>query len=339
MNHIRTHRAVAGIWWCPPYEDDKNSPEVRAASMGLESSGGMERSRRQKHRGALKCISKRTIALKISYDGRRYSGVSPQSGRETIGGYLEYALKSTRLGEKLVYAGRTDAGVSAIGMIASGVLTSRIEMPNRSYAVAEDDYKEYKYDVMLNNHLPPDIRVVGWAPVPDTFSARFTCIQRQYRYYFHKKGLDIDRMSKAASEIKGMSSFYCFSKHSDKNARYERTLDECRVVDDGDLYYLDIRARAFLHNMVRKIVWAIKKSGRGESYDVQRIGTSEPYPLVFCNAVYPHELSFITNHRCSEEFRHKLESDQISCKISKIRVEHLDNGFAKEARHEEKAHK
>ncbi|KAG5859069.1 tRNA pseudouridine synthase [Encephalitozoon hellem] len=304
--------------------------DIGGSPLNLGDGEGVGKNGRGKHKRALKCLSQRTVALKISYDGQGYSGLSPQNGKETIGGNLEYALKATGLGEKLVYAGRTDAGVSAINMIASCVVISRVLEPNRSYSITEDDYREYKYDIMLNNHLPSDIRVIGWAPVPDTFNARFTCVQRQYRYYFHKEGLDIDEMNEAASRIKRMENFYYFSKHSDENARYERRLDECRVVDDGDMYYLDIRARAFLHNMVRKIVWAIQKSGRGEAYDIQRIGTSEPHPLVFCGAAYPHELSFISNLRCFSEFRYKMERDQINYKISRYRLEHLTDELSKE---------
>ncbi|ADM12649.1 tRNA pseudouridine synthase A [Encephalitozoon intestinalis ATCC 50506] len=300
-----------------------------------------ERRSKEKQRKTFQCLSRRTVALRISYDGRRYSGMAPQSGKETVGGHLENALKFTGLGEKLVYAGRTDAGVSAISMVVSGVFISRIEMPNRSYVVTESDYKEYKYDMILNSHLPSDIRVIGWAPVPDTFSARFTCIQRQYRYYFHKEDLDADRMREMASRIKKMENFYYFSKHSDKNARYERKLDECRIVDEGDVYYLDIRARAFLHNMVRKIVWAIQKAGKGETYDAERVGTSEPDPLVFCGAIYPHELCFINNPRCHEEFRRQMENDQISYKISQARLESLRNELCKETKRkeEEASHK
>ncbi|AFN84131.1 tRNA pseudouridine synthase A [Encephalitozoon romaleae SJ-2008] len=294
--------------------------------------GNVKKMHQEKHKKALKCLSQRTVALKISYNGEGYSGVSPQNGRKTIGGNLEYALKATGLGEKLVYAGRTDSGVSAINMVASGVVISRVLEPNRSYVITKDDHKEYKYDIMLNNYLPSDIRVIGWAPVPDTFNARFTCIQRQYRYYFHKEGLDINEMNQAASRIKDINNFYYFSKHSDKNARYERKLDECRIIDDGDIYYLDIKARAFLHNMVRKIVWAVQKSGKGEEYDIQRIGTSEPYPLVFCGAVYPYELSFINNLRCCSELRYRMERDQINYKISRDRLEHLANELSKEVR-------
>ncbi|KAH9410692.1 hypothetical protein HK407_12g18240 [Ordospora pajunii] len=274
------------------------------------------------HKKAFPGVCMRMIALKISYDGRRYSGVARQFGKQTIDGYLLNALEITGLGSKLVYAGRTDAGVSAVGMIASVQVVSRIADPSRSYVLGDEDHKEYRYDLILNSYLPEDIRVIGWAPVPDDFSARFTCIQRQYRYYFHKDGLDMCKMQDSAHRIKGMTNFYYLCKHSDKNALYERSIDECRIVDDGDMYYLDIKARAFLHNMVRKIMWVVLKDGRGEAYDEKRIGVEEPYPLVFCNAIYPEELQFIVDPRCKVLFDRQAKEIRARCKIAVLRFEH-----------------
>lgn len=269
-------------------------------------------------------VSKRTVALRMSYDGRLYSGIAPQKDKKTIGGYLLNALRMTGLGDNPVYAGRTDAGVSGINMVVSVVAISRIETPNRSYEIREDDYREYRYDLILNNYLPEDVRVTGWAPVPDTFSARFACTQRQYRYYFHKEDLDLGKMNEAASRIKEMTNFYHLSKHSDKNARYERTLDECKIVDDEDMYFLDIKARAFLHNMVRKIVWILLKVGMGGEFSLDRVGIAEPYPLVFTGATYHNKLNFIGGHLSKDVFRKQLREDQTRYKVSKLRLESFD---------------
>lgn len=280
---------------------------------------------RMPSRRALSAASHRTIALRMSYDGQGYSGMAPQHGKRTVGEHLLHALRTTGLGDSVVYAGRTDAGVSAVNMVVSAVVISRLNAPNRSYSVVEDDHREYRYDLILNSHLPPDIRVTGWAPAPDTFSARFTCVQRQYRYYFHKEGLDLCRMNEAALRIKGMRNFYSLSKHSDAGARYERTVDECRVVDDGDMFYLDIRARAFLHNMVRKIMWVVQRVGRGEEFSLERVGIADPTPLVFSGAAYPTRLAFIGNHRDREAFLDELRTVQTRHKISAFRLQHFNS--------------
>lgn len=272
-------------------------------------------------RRVFECVSRRTIALRISYNGRDYSGTAPQSGKNTVGGHLLSALETTGLGDCPVYAGRTDAGVSGINMVVSIRAISRLPVPNKSYELQEDDHREYRYDLILNDYLPSDIRVTGWAPVPDDFSARFSCVQRQYRHYFHKEGLDLGRMNDAAAMIGKMTNFYHLSKHSNKNARYERTLDECRIVDDGDMYYLDIRARSFLHNMVRKIVWVVQSVGRGGELSLEKVGVAEPYALVFSGAVYPCRLNFVGNHRDREMFRRQLDADHVAYKISRLRLE------------------
>lgn len=57
---------------------------------------------------------------------------------------------------------------------------------------------ELPYVKMLNRVLPPDIRALGWAPVPSGFSARFDCQYRTYRYYFPRGNLDVELMAEAA---------------------------------------------------------------------------------------------------------------------------------------------
>ncbi|WUR02178.1 tRNA pseudouridine synthase [Vairimorpha necatrix] len=63
--------------------------------------------------------SHRNVALRISYDGGKYCGLAEYKYGDTIGNRLRNALIMSNLGEDITYAGRTDKGVSAIGMIAS----------------------------------------------------------------------------------------------------------------------------------------------------------------------------------------------------------------------------
>jgi tRNA pseudouridine38/39 synthase len=277
---------------------------------------------------SFEAVSTRKIAIRISYDGKSYSGVAAQRDRKTISGCILNALEMTGLGHNLTFAGRTDTGVSAINMVGSLTVISRLPKPNGSYGLVDEDMREYRYDLILNSYLPLDIRITGWAPVPEDFSARFTCIQRRYRYYFHKEDLDLEKMDAAAAKIRETRNFYELSKHSDKNARYERTLDECKIVDDGDMFYLDIRARAFLHNMVRKIMWVLLKAGRGEGYSMERVGIAEPYSLVFCGASYPQRLNFVGNHLDRDVFCRQLKADHIRYKMSRLRLECFDDGDA-----------
>jgi tRNA U38,U39,U40 pseudouridine synthase TruA len=67
--------------------------------------------------------------------------------------------------------------------------------------------EELDYSMILNSLLPPDIRVLGWADVPEPFSARFSATMRTYRYYFPRRSLDIPAMRAAAGELVGEHDF------------------------------------------------------------------------------------------------------------------------------------
>ena len=60
---------------------------------------------------------------------------------------------------------------------------------------------------MLNRLLPPDIRMLGYARVPEYFDARFSCIYREYKYFFSPKGLNLDQMTLAAQKMIGTHDF------------------------------------------------------------------------------------------------------------------------------------
>ncbi|KAF9764902.1 tRNA pseudouridine(38/39) synthase [Nosema granulosis] len=271
----------------------------------------------------LKFKSTRLIALKISYDGANYSGLAEYKYGNTVGNHIRNALEQSSLGSKIVYAGRTDAGVSGISMVASCEVKSRLESPNQSYSIQDNDYLEFNYDMILNYYLPEDIRITGWAPVPVDFSARFTCTQRSYRYYFDPEGLDLDRMREMASKILEMKNFYNLSKHSDKNARYDRTVDHCEIVEDDLLCYLDIRARSFLHNMVRKIFWVLERAGKGEAVDFNGVGIAPPQNLVFCEAKYPTSLNFIYNNKNKEIYKAQYIKSCIKFKMDDLRYKQM----------------
>lgn len=61
---------------------------------------------------------------------------------------------------------------------------------------SEKEPQELDYVKMLNGCLPPDIRVLGWCPVPPGFSARFNCRRRIYKYFFFRDGMDLEAMRK-----------------------------------------------------------------------------------------------------------------------------------------------
>ena len=107
--------------------------------------------------------------MDIAYDGTDFSGWAAQPGRRTVCGVLVEAL-STVLREpvRLTVAGRTDAGVHAVGQVA--------------HADLADDLDPTWLVRRLARLLPPDVRVRAVTPVPDAFDARFAALRRHYRY-------------------------------------------------------------------------------------------------------------------------------------------------------------
>ena len=104
--------------------------------------------------------------------------------------------------------GRTDKGVSALGNVFAlwvWNLTKKGSKPK------EDNTIE-PYCSVLNRNLPPDIWILGYAEVPEYFDARFSCIYREYKYFFDPKGLNLSQMKIAASKLIGTHDFWNFCK-------------------------------------------------------------------------------------------------------------------------------
>lgn len=219
----------------------------------------------------------RFIALKVAYLGKNYGGFEFQASAETptIEEELWKALTTARLiypADKRVidfsccdYAkcGRTDKGVSALGQVVSlRVRSNRPLTPKPADGVegegAEkkevkefDDVKdEIQYMTVLNRILPPDIRVLAWCPAPPPgFNARFSCTERQYRYFFTQPShlpvpaqyrpqgtngwLDIEKMRAAAKLFEGVHDFrnFCKVDAAKQITNFEREIFEADVVE------------------------------------------------------------------------------------------------------------
>lgn len=232
----------------------------------------------------------RPIALKLAYLGKNYGGFEFQAAgnAETIEEHLWKALCKAHLifpkDPNVVdwscceysKCGRTDRGVSAFGQVIGLTVKSnrpigeaarkRVKLDGEE--VREDEGEGEKMEVdsgwdhirdelayarMLNRLLPPDIRILAWCPVPPPeFSARFSCRERQYRYFFTQPAfapeptstntagaaspigwLDIDAMRDAAKRFEGEHDFRNFCKIDPgkmltnfKRVMYEVSIDE-----------------------------------------------------------------------------------------------------------------
>jgi tRNA pseudouridine38-40 synthase len=205
--------------------------------------------------------------LTIEYDGTPFRGWQVQDHDLTVQGALQTAIKALSGEDALVYgAGRTDAGVHALGQVAHLDLT-----------------KSFRADQVrdgLNAHLRPHpIGVLAVEIVDASFEARFSAIKRYYRYRIVNrradlaidlgrawrvpKPLDTDAMHRAAQHLVGKHDFTTFRAMECQAKSPEKTLESLDVARDGDNVTVTTSARSFLHHQVRSMVGSLVWVGEG----------------------------------------------------------------------------
>ncbi len=208
----------------------------------------------------------RTFKLVLEYDGTNYHGWQVQPGLATVQGALEEAL--ARIAGAPVHvmgAGRTDAGVHALGQVAS--LRAEIRLDPATLQRA------------LNAQLPRDIAVLDAAEAPAGFDARRNARARTYRYTLlcrpHRSALwrdralhiprplDLDAMAAAAPCLAGEHDFSAFRAANCTAPSPVRRVSEARLDREGDLAHFTSTADAFLQHMVRIIMGTLLQAGEG----------------------------------------------------------------------------
>ncbi|XP_004290464.1 PREDICTED: tRNA pseudouridine(38/39) synthase-like [Fragaria vesca subsp. vesca] len=230
--------------------------------------------------------SKRYVALKVMYFGRRFYGFAAEAQMDpTVESEIFKALEKTRLliGDKkeshYSRCGRTDKGVSAVGQVTHLSLISYISSPHSNCIIHSPLFPsegEIDYVRVLNRALPDDIRVFGWCPVPLGFSARFSCLSREYYYLFWGGNLNFLAMETAGRKFVGEHDFRNFCKMDALNVHnYRRkitsfAISPCDVRFEGNqLWAFKIKGSAFLWHQVRCMVAILLLIGQGhESPDV-----------------------------------------------------------------------
>ncbi|MBK8976482.1 MAG: tRNA pseudouridine(38-40) synthase TruA [Planctomycetes bacterium] len=206
--------------------------------------------------------------LTIAYDGAGFAGWQRQEGFDSVQERLEDALGNL-VGEAVVVhgAGRTDAGVHALGQCA------HIRLP-RAFACEE-------LLRAINGHLPETVRVHGCRRVSADFHARFAAIGKRYvyrcivsrvlpvfgrgRFHWIRRAVDLDAMRSAARALVGEHDFAAYSS----NPGYERKrgtvrrVDQLRLVRRAHGFDLFVQGNGFLYNMVRTIAGTLIEVGVG----------------------------------------------------------------------------
>lgn len=214
----------------------------------------------------------RSFKLTLSYDGTDFCGWQVQPDRPTIQGTLADAIERVT-GERILPqgSGRTDAGVHALGQVATFALESPIPSVNLVFA--------------LNNTLPIAIRVLSAEDVRADLHARHSAIAKTYEYrifrakicspflaryvHHHPYPLDDDAITQAAKFVIGEHDFTSFAAVDPERGKDELDEDNVRTIyssewqREGDLLVYRVRGNGFLHHMVRNLVGTLLLVGKG----------------------------------------------------------------------------
>lgn len=216
---------------------------------------------------ALDVPSPRTWSLTLAYDGTDFAGWQTQPGRTTVQGRLEAALSQVEgAAVRAAGSGRTDAGVHALGQVASCSMAN--PLPAQGLLKA------------LNRLLPAAIRVTRARVAPPGFHARRSAVAKTYEYRiqrapvcspfdaryvcWHPYPLDEGAMQLACARFVGERDFQSFASAGGSEPESTvRTVHSSALSRDGDLLTYRVRGTGFLYRMVRNFVGTLLEVGRG----------------------------------------------------------------------------
>jgi tRNA pseudouridine38-40 synthase len=234
-----------------------------------------------------------TFKLTLEYDGSKFSGWQQQINARTVQGELIAAVQDLfRVESDIQGAGRTDAGVHALGQVAH----LKLRTPTR--LAPEQIFRE------LNNRLPSSIAVVELVSAPPRFHARHDAVSRAYFYqistrktalakryvWWVKEPLRIEPMRKAAALLAGRHDFGAF-RAPDPSKPGESTIvvvDSAEIGLDEHLIVFRVEASHLLWKMVRRLAGTLVKIGKGDVtveqfrdlLEPEKPGRSQPRPTL-----------------------------------------------------------
>jgi len=251
------------------------------------------------------------VALTVAYDGSGFSGFARQPEQRTVQGCVENALGIVLRREiETVGAGRTDAGVHALGQVVS-------------FPGAGDEPDAAALLRSLNALAGEGITVRGVRRAVPGFSARFDALGREYRYriasgsvpplflgqvaWWTTKSLDLDAMREGAAHLVGEHDFRSFCvTPSAIGKRTVRRLDSIDIFQEEQLgeehVVVRVKGNAFLHSMVRVIVGTLVEVGSGRRDPAWVMGalaaqersaagpTAPAHGLTLWDVTYPDEV-------------------------------------------------
>jgi tRNA pseudouridine38-40 synthase len=210
------------------------------------------------------------IALLIEYDGSLFHGWQRQMRLPTVQATIEAALKRYCGADVTLHcAGRTDAGVHALGQVA------HVDLP-----IKKQPHEAFRVMEAANFYLRDSgVAILAAKNVEEDFHARFSALWRRYEYRLTMRraplvleegrvwripvALDVEAMRMAANFLIGRHDFSAFRSSDCQAKSAVRTLDCLNIVQHNSHLTFEVQARAFLHNQVRIMVGTLVEIGRG----------------------------------------------------------------------------
>jgi tRNA pseudouridine38-40 synthase len=236
--------------------------------------------------------------LLIAYDGTHYSGWQVQPNAVTIQELIEEKLRIIlKTKTPVTGAGRTDAGVHALGQAAHFKTEHPLEL--------------YTFRASLNGLLPKDIRILEVEEVPLDFHARYSAINKMYHYHLNlgavqdpfkllyswniTNPLNLEHLEKAIKHLIGTHDFSAFANEASQGAAKKnpvRTLKKISLVSERAGMRLEFEAESFLYKMVRNLTGTLIEVAKGKrdpdevaeilaSKDRRRAGRAAPAKGLF----------------------------------------------------------
>ena len=273
------------------------------------------------------------LRLDLAYDGTNFFGWGKQIDRRTIQGEVEIALeKLTRIPVATIVAGRTDAGVHALGQV---IHVDIPDVENGPYS-EKINWKFADLPFRLNRILDEDIRVLKASVAPPGFHARFSALRRHYEYKIVDgnqtvdplrrfdvatwyRPLNLELLNDASQLLLGEQDFAAFCKFRPGGTTIRNLQEFSWHRDEKGVLHATIIADAFCYSMVRNLVGAVVCVADGRFpiqwvKDVldnrQRISDSMVFPgrgLTFMQVDYPSDSELLS--RIGQTLQRRNESE------------------------------
>ncbi len=240
------------------------------------------------------------VALKFGYDGTKFAGSQRQPGKRTVEGEIIAALEGFTKFDEFKAAGRTDAGVSALGAVIA----------------LDTEFSTTKLIRALNARVR-DVWFYGYKVVEAGFNPRYA-LERRYRYFLRDEGQNLEIMENASQLFIGEHDFSNFAK-IEEGKNPIRKVENAYVRRKNGMFVLEFSAPNFLWNQIRRMVSAIDRASRG-LVELSSIKDALQSNVHTDFGLAPSEALVLVDVKYDFEFEKDTEQNEIAIENIKERI-------------------